>query len=303
MNPTLVEAVVMQRMERLRTYQLAHPDEVTEAMNLLAWALVELTRPAPPMPTLVAKAPVVLPLAPEPPTVVPDDDLPPALPVVAPVLELLPESKFVTDAEPEIRRPFQDLRPDTIAPNRRVEKTPPRYELRDADSVRPQSKIEAPSRPVSLRRAAVRNIVKYRRLLASWDTVGAYLTQHGVADSTRADAIGVVLAFREIESSAWALPERDVGGIVLRLAQIRPNITTLWELTVADRENLREDWRAGRLRLQNEYQRLRRGFKRPRDRNLRIWLDRARQFAPHATVIAASIAAFVIGIVRLTNQR
>ena len=33
-------------MERLRRYQLAHPDAVTDAMNRLAQALVCLTDPA-----------------------------------------------------------------------------------------------------------------------------------------------------------------------------------------------------------------------------------------------------------------
>src|SRR5438128_3358360 len=38
-----VEERVLTRMERLRQYQLAHPDAVTDAMNRLAQALVCLT--------------------------------------------------------------------------------------------------------------------------------------------------------------------------------------------------------------------------------------------------------------------
>src|SRR5204863_6022003 len=41
-----VEGRVLDRMERLRRYQLAHPDAVTDAMNRLAQALVCLTDPA-----------------------------------------------------------------------------------------------------------------------------------------------------------------------------------------------------------------------------------------------------------------
>src|SRR6516165_6342633 len=41
-----VEERVLDRMERLRRYQLAHPDAVTDAMNRLAQALVCLTDPA-----------------------------------------------------------------------------------------------------------------------------------------------------------------------------------------------------------------------------------------------------------------
>src|SRR5436305_11233058 len=41
-----VEERVLERMERLRRYQLAQPDAVTDAMNRLAQALVCLTDPA-----------------------------------------------------------------------------------------------------------------------------------------------------------------------------------------------------------------------------------------------------------------
>src|SRR5580704_11862745 len=45
-DPAAVEERVLDRMERLRRYQLAHPDAVTDAMNRLAQALVCLTDPA-----------------------------------------------------------------------------------------------------------------------------------------------------------------------------------------------------------------------------------------------------------------
>src|SRR5438270_10198750 len=45
-DPAAVEERVLARMERLRKYQLAHPDAVTDAMNRLAQALVCLTDPA-----------------------------------------------------------------------------------------------------------------------------------------------------------------------------------------------------------------------------------------------------------------
>src|SRR5439155_6151862 len=41
-----VEEHVLDRMERLRGFQLTHADAVTDAMNLLARALVTLTDPA-----------------------------------------------------------------------------------------------------------------------------------------------------------------------------------------------------------------------------------------------------------------
>jgi hypothetical protein len=44
-DPAAVEPRVMERMDRLRTHQLLHPDLVTEGMNRLAQALITLTDP------------------------------------------------------------------------------------------------------------------------------------------------------------------------------------------------------------------------------------------------------------------
>src|SRR5688572_450782 len=45
-TPEEIEARVLERLELLRRYQLPHPDEATEGMNLLARALDTLTDPA-----------------------------------------------------------------------------------------------------------------------------------------------------------------------------------------------------------------------------------------------------------------
>jgi len=47
-TPGLVERRALERTELVRRYQLAHPDEATEAMNRLAQALVALTDPSAP---------------------------------------------------------------------------------------------------------------------------------------------------------------------------------------------------------------------------------------------------------------
>ena len=44
-SPSRIEARVQELSAKLRTYQLAHPDEVTDALNRLAQALVCLTDP------------------------------------------------------------------------------------------------------------------------------------------------------------------------------------------------------------------------------------------------------------------
>ena len=45
-DPEEVERLVLDRMARLRSHQLLHPELVTEGMNRLAQALVCLTDPA-----------------------------------------------------------------------------------------------------------------------------------------------------------------------------------------------------------------------------------------------------------------
>src|SRR5215472_9715279 len=45
-DPLRIEQYVHERMQRLRNYQLTHPELATEAMNRLAQALVCLTDPA-----------------------------------------------------------------------------------------------------------------------------------------------------------------------------------------------------------------------------------------------------------------
>src|ERR1051326_5712862 len=54
----LLEKRVQQRIELVRRYQLAHPDECTEALNRLAQAYVSLS--ASPSEPDVAEAPVIL---------------------------------------------------------------------------------------------------------------------------------------------------------------------------------------------------------------------------------------------------
>src|SRR5205807_1945939 len=71
-DPALIEQRVHERLERVRRYQLAHPELVTEAMNRLAQAFVCLTDP-------VAKQTYDRALLPGSPSRAPDP-LPPPVP-------------------------------------------------------------------------------------------------------------------------------------------------------------------------------------------------------------------------------
>jgi hypothetical protein len=315
-TPARVESAVMERMGRLRNYQLAHPDEVTEAMNRLARAMVELTRPAA---TVMADAerkpapvetPKALELAPELPAgmdspEVEDDNksVPRRKVVSAPVLELLPES-YVFPSEPAVvRRPFEEMRktdaPSASPPNW-IERVPPVQHLPEASwpyPVAPGSRQAARRSP---QRDAIHAAVRYRRLLRAWDSSGTFLAQPEIVAMTRAECVAVLLALSEIESGQWALNENSPGGSVMTFARTRPNVGALWELTFSTRESLRDDWRAGRQHLLGKYQRSRQASQRRRPwRELRRQWLRVRDVLPQATAIAVSGVATVVGLVRL----
>ncbi|MFL5328744.1 MAG: hypothetical protein ACJ8C4_07495 [Gemmataceae bacterium] len=90
-TPDVIESAVLDRMETLRGYQLAHPEPVTEAMNLLARALETLSdpeakarydnepiTPAPKAPEVYVPPPVVERVYPvRPPVIRPPLPLPP----------------------------------------------------------------------------------------------------------------------------------------------------------------------------------------------------------------------------------
>ena len=322
-SPERVESAVMERMGSLRNYQLAHPDEVTEAMNCLARAMVELIRPKPKAQSLdsqqagvVAATPHVEPvesrtaltIAPEAPATV---DAPVALKSEAgspqgikpdaPLLELLPES-YVFPSEPmPVRLPFEELRKSeplaARAPNWK-EYSPPAQQL--ADVPRPYPVAPGSRRAArSSRRDAIRVATRYRRLLRAWDAAGTFLGQPEIVAMTRAESIAVLIALGEIESSRWALSEAGPGGSVLSLARNWPNVGAMWELSYAVRESLRDDWLAGRLHLLEKYARCCQTARRHNPcRDIRRQWLKLRYMLPHYISVAACGMAIFIGLVR-----
>lgn len=297
-TPAAIEAAVAERMERLRAYQLAHPDEVTEAMNRLAQALIELTRPAVAAASAVA-APPPLELAPEPPTLF-EDPAPLASPmpeVAAPVLDLLPDSFSATVEPPEPRRPFQEFRREA-APAEPLERQLPRQPLADA---RRASPMPPPLRPAgrSPRRAAIRAIVQMRRLLQAWDLAGRFLNQPEIIALPRTESIEVLIALQTIEAGNWPRQEHHTGGRILAFARSRPNLSALWELPHTAREILGNDWRNGRIRLAAEVQRLRQAGQRRRPARAwrRRW-QRWRGMMPQAAVIVLCLTAGAVSLCR-----
>jgi len=204
-------------MERLRVYQLAHPDAVTEAMNLLAKALVTLA---------------------ESPTARQLRDADPLRPVdrnrrADRVVTGLPVSNTYQLAD--------EAKPATTDPGRseRLEGRGDRPKL--VIPVSPAFVAVTPRRS----RERVRRLAALRRLLRDWDVAGDFFTSQRERD--RAERVAVLAALWRIAVNAdeW-LADDGPGGAVLALARGPATLTALAELSDARRELLAGDWRAGR---------------------------------------------------------
>lgn len=238
-TPERVELAVLDRMERLRAYQLAHPDEVTEAMNLLARALDALSA------------------------------APPA----------------ADQAENPITPAYDVAPPETIAPVIRL--------------IHPQ---RAPRQRIitSTARERVRLLVGARRMLEAWDGIGAYLTEKSPAPPTRFALVQVIVRMREAaQLEPDELPAETAGGAVLALARSRVTTQLLMELPETRRDALADDWRAGRWRLLEQYDRARANVgRRSLGRSLnRRWRRHARR-APEIAAIGIAAIAVMIAVWR-----
>lgn len=295
-NPDQIEAAVLERMEKLRVFQLVHPESVTEAMNLLARALITLSDPAakanydrelPARPALVQietsdnlevepakNADLVPPALPQPVAV------PSSIPPPLPPIPLVNAAESVV--EPITRQPTpleRSLASEWPSPPTR-------------QTVRPKRR-----RHKSTEQTVVRWVVQLRQVLNAWDEAGSWLAIPELTFATRIEAVEVILALRQIARSAPAIIDvNGPGAAVLNLAQSRPTSTILMDVTSPHREQLARDWRKGRKIILDEYERTRRRMRR-QSRRFRI-----RQ--PWQTTMAAwALMAFAIATVLIVVVR
>ncbi len=212
-NAELIEQRVHERLERVRRYQLAHPELVTEAMNRLAQAFVCLTDP-------VAKQTYDRERSPAPPDPAPDSsgfDLPPEVVVPSPSAESIPEASdplawlFGSWNTPGLPAPATEPEPqqmvdwETAPPPARLraEASPPREPDEPAPSTPgttataetgaaptevaaalPSVRIEPAATPprhaptrrgLGTKRALYYRISRTRQLFWAWEQAGKYL--------------------------------------------------------------------------------------------------------------------------------
>jgi hypothetical protein len=270
-TPDEIEGRVLERLELLRRYQLPHPDEATEGMNLLARALDTLTDPdgrkaydrsigirsaarvepqAPPadegLNALFPGVPLLPARADAPAQALDDEPLPEAivLPAMEEELDVDDDPEFVDEvAAPEL--------PDAIL----LPVLPAVARLAD-EQVRPAT------RPKSPRRELYADLARVRKVLRIFERARPYLTDTDRTFARRTEAIGFMGCLAELRpllptvSDLIAAGHRP-GNIVASLARQRLLFETFRTLLPSQRDSLAKDFRAAHYRLAAYYDELR----------------------------------------------
>lgn len=213
-----VEAAVLERMERVRQYQIRLPEPVTEAMNLLARALDDLTAfpAAAPLPATEEGAPagVDAPLEASPSfqPVPPSASADAGIGVFAPP----PPPKVFASTARRVRTPRRAVLPSL---KRYVESVPWQE-------------------PLDPHRRRVYDLVRCYRLQDTWEQIGLLWTGQRL---DRGDLIAVVIALRRVNGLAESMP-KGVGQAILAWARTHPGTQALVDLTASRRRMLAADW-------------------------------------------------------------
>jgi hypothetical protein len=317
-DPGAIERMVLDRMARLRSHQLLHPELVTEGMNRLAQALVCLTDP----PAKSAyDAELGVPPAPQAARLM-DSPLPPSQPGVP--SEPIPGFPIPTDDEPlppdvtqVIEVPFLPglLPPDKGIADEEVvepvlEPLPPAFEVVPEPVI--DAEVIAPPRPTwqpASRRQLYDRLARVRRLSEAWQALRPFLGD----PREPLDRPARVLLFLEAVNVLRRLVDQEPriigdtwqpGGLVAALIRQPLLLNTLRDLLPDQRWAMSFDWRQGQLELEVEYGRLRelsrsgrkyRGRFRPQGplRKALRWILRNPESLLIALTMAVIVAAWI----------
>jgi hypothetical protein len=275
-----VENLVHERMDRVRRYQLTHPEIATEAMNRLAQALCCLTDPntkraydasLAPVPAGVAEAAPVgtaaaagaapgflgwlfggwTPTPPAPATTAPAEQkpydwqlLPPPQGVVVAPTPGATEETFTTTASAGTE--VQPVPPGILPPAPAPEPLDPLVE---------SARSSPPARKgLATKRALYYRIARTRQLLDAWDRAGKYLSTPERTLTRPAEFADLTRQLQTIKELLRSFPpllgEHDQPGsyvlVLARQAQVAP---ILKRYSLSQREILSRDWRDGRTVL------------------------------------------------------
>lgn len=293
-----IEARVLDRMERLRTYQLRHPEAVTEGMNRLAQALVCLTDP-------VARAAYdrQLGIAPAPFEVV-EDELPEPPAEVTPVPGARQQNLPYEVVEPADEQPYEVLADAS-------DELPYALDELPAFEVVPDLATRAPQRPRKApklkRRTIYRRLAALRRATRAWEALRPVL---GTPGEPLATPVSVFTFLRALADARAALPgaafafegARPPGSTVLALVRLPSVLSTVRGLLLSQRKAVARDWHHGHALLRREYAALRQLVRRThRARRTGAELARLVRRTPEL-VLALLAALLVLGSALVRNR-
>lgn len=221
-----VEGRVLDRMERLRRYQLAHPDAVTDAMNRLAQALVCLSDPA-------AKAAY-------------DADRRPT-PVAA-------RAPVVEDEYESPPRPYPLAPPEPVAIAPVVRRTTPQRQTPRHDD---------PRRRLYHRLGTARRLLAAWRNVGDFLGEQRRLREPGVAIEFVGALMELRERLAADDAPPVGLPGQP-GALVAALARQPLPLTTYRQFLPEQRTALAADWQAGEARLAETYRETGRAVRRQR---------------------------------------
>lgn len=287
-NAAEIEARILERLELLRKYQLAHPDEATEGMSLLARALDCLTnsesrREYDQSLGLTSRVKEVKVLTFDEVLKEAYADIP-DLPkeVVEPIeLKDLPVGIILPDVEDELEIDDdldlvddEPIKPEPIKLELAEPPSSPRRKTKllnglpegtivpDSPKATKQHWKPKYNRPRSSRRDRYADAARIRKVLRIFEKAHPYFTNHEKGYSRYEDTVGLIACLAELKPLLPTVSDliggpRDPGNLLATVTRQRLMINTFENFLPSQRERLANDFRAAYYRLADYYEELR----------------------------------------------
>jgi hypothetical protein len=321
-----LEARLLERLELLRRYQLPHPDEATEGMNLLARALDTLTDPEARR-AYDAKIGVKPRTRVEPPSLPGDDVLNtlfPGIPLLPAAAEgsapdtiladeprgdegILPDEILLPDVDDD---PDLDDDPEFIDDGGSRD-LPEAVLLPVVPPLPAMAKLadDAPPRlvPLSPTREVYAELARVRKVLRVWERARPYLADTERTFTRRTDSVALMGCLAELRPLLPTVTDligqpNKPGGIVAALARQRLGFDTFRSLLPSQREALAKDFRAAHYRLSGYYDDLRDEVRRRTEKGFgrRVWAPTVRHLInyPEWALIPIGMVLLAVAAVR-----
>lgn len=317
-NPQEIEGRVLERLELLRRYQLPHPDEATEGMNLLARALDTLTdpdtrrtydrslglkpvtkvEPAPPIAdddydfdNLFADVPAT---ESEPAEPAPADE--PGVPDAMNQLPEMPDEPDIDDEPEFLDEPAVEPLPEAII-----------LPVPAAVARLEEPATARPIRPKSPRREIYADLARVRKVLRIFERARPYLTDTDRTLHRRTDTLALMGCLAELRPLLHTVPDliaapKRPGNLVAALARQRLQFDTFRSLLPDQRDSLARDFRAAHYRLAGYYDDLRDEIRRltEKDWSRRVLRPTLKYIGDHPErlLLPVALLALAVALVR-----